>query len=456
VAQHTFISYAHENSRFAKKLARHLRRHGIPVWLDQWQLTSEVPWDDALGRAISGCRFFLIILSPAAVNSWLVREQFRIAAQLNKEIVPVVRRPCQLPADLGDISPIDFTGPDLRASFIQLVGQLAEPGTVAPETAIGAWIGLSRAWMQPLSRRRDGSWFILFVIFSLVGVITVLVWPEVDATTFADTPFTERLPVVSADLQPDPPPPAPIPAKVRARDGMVMVLVGAGEFWMGSIETDPVAEDDEKPQRRVYLDDFWIDKMEISNHRYELCVEAGGCTPFRSQGRRFEDDFQPVVGVDWHQARAYCQWAGGRLPTEAEWEKAARGLEGRLYPWGDNFDGARLNFCDTNCIADWRDFDWDDGFAYTAPVGSYPGGASPYGALDMSGNVWEWTADWYAPDYYQRSADRNPTGPAFGQQRVIRGGSWYYYGKNLRTTARHRESPRYRYDNIGFRCVQEE
>ena len=141
------------------------------------------------------------------------------------------------------------------------------------------------------------------------------------------------------------------------------------------------------------------------------------------------------------------------MPSEAEWEKAARGTDGRLYPWGNEFEGTRLNYCDSNCVADWRDFEGDDGYKYTAPVGSYPLGASPYGALDMSGNVWEWTADWYAADAYQTAPYKNPRGPKDGLQRVIRGGSWLYNGRGLRLVRRNRDVPTSSYENIGFRCA---
>ena len=228
--------------------------------------------------------------------------------------------------------------------------------------------------------------------------------------------------------------------QTREKDGMAMVCVPAGEFLMGSTDADPDAEDDEKPQHAVYLDAFWIDRTEVTNAQYRRCGVAGGCTePAFWSDSNYNAPDQPVVGVDWDQATAYCDWAGGRLPTEAEWEKAARGTDGRIYPWGEsapNCDKANYG----NCVG------------RPAAVGSYPAGASPYGALEMAGNVWEWVSDWYDDGYYASLADHNPQGPSSGTYRGLRGGSWYDNSGGVRSAYRGGDSPDFGNSLHGFRC----
>ena len=235
-------------------------------------------------------------------------------------------------------------------------------------------------------------------------------------------------------------------------DGMTMVYVPAGEFLMGSES----GHADEKPQHRVILDGYWIDRTEVTNSMYARCVQAGVCNPPSDRSTKIyhsnfyyerslyygNTDFDqfPVVNVNWKGASAYCAWIGERLPSEAEWEKTARGTDGRTYPWGEKSpDCPLLNFnemCEPNMSA----------------VGRYPAGGSPYGALDMAGNVWEWVNDWYSANYYASSPTSNPPGSSIGNSRVLRGGSRFSGARDVRASNRsYGPMPG---DFSGFRCVR--
>jgi formylglycine-generating enzyme required for sulfatase activity len=284
-----------------------------------------------------------------------------------------------------------------------------------------------------------------------------------------------------ADTPTQSPTPSSLPqagaTRVWEMDDSVMVYVPAGVFWRGSTSPeirDAVAacvtaggsldlcrrsHDAEAPRHEIHLHAFWIDRTEVTNTQYRRCVEAGICEepaicdwglPTYSDGAKAD---HPVVCVDWNAARTYCQWAGKRLPTEAEWEKAARGMDGLVYPWGYTFDGRLLNFCDINCESERRNEDWDDGYAVTAPVGSYPDGESPYSAWDMAGNVWEWVSDWYDGNYYRVSPRSNPPGPGSGTEKVARGGSWYGIWSYARAATRRGHDPSDRGSIFGFRCA---
>ncbi|MBK7453212.1 MAG: SUMF1/EgtB/PvdO family nonheme iron enzyme [Anaerolineales bacterium] len=225
---------------------------------------------------------------------------------------------------------------------------------------------------------------------------------------------------------------------VRAKDGMVMVYVPKGAFSMGSITGEP----DEKPVRVVEMDAFWIDQSEVTYTMYARFV------PARSGP-------QPVVNVSWEEASAYCAWVGSRLPTEAEWEKAARGTDERVYPWGNQPPaGDLVNFADVKSRLSWEDVNVDDGYGNVAPIGKYPAGASQYGALDMAGNVAEWVNDWYDESYYSTGPLNNPVGPAEGFFRVLRGGSWFSTAAGVRVSERSWYIPEAGADYNGFRCAQ--
>ena len=230
-------------------------------------------------------------------------------------------------------------------------------------------------------------------------------------------------------------------------DGTGMLLIKSGEFLMGSQEGD--GEKDERPQHTVQLRSYWIDATEVTLRMYQSCVAAAACKPPERMNSYTREDYYanpdyldyPVIFVDWFQASRYCQWVGKRLPTEAEWERAARGDDGQIYPWGNaapTAEHANLNWLvgDTN------------------RVGSYPAGASPYGALDMAGNVSEWVADWYGDYTTSPYKTYNPTGPEAGSHRVARGGSYLFSAFLGRSAERYWVSPYYADDDLGFRCAK--
>jgi eukaryotic-like serine/threonine-protein kinase len=236
---------------------------------------------------------------------------------------------------------------------------------------------------------------------------------------------------------------------VSPEDGMTLMYITNGEFMMGSTVADSDPDIDEQPQHKVYLDAYWMDKTEVTNAMYEKCVLAGKCqephnTNSYTRGNYYRNNAfadYAVIYVDWYQAKSYCEWAGRRLPTESEWEKGARGTDGRVYPWG--------NDAPTSELANYNNYVGD-----TTEAGHYPRGVSPYGLLDMAGNVWEWVADWFGGDYYTNLPSKNPLGPSSGRFRVLRGGSWSNSDWVLYAADRFRDLPDSRNFSYGFRCVR--
>lgn len=231
------------------------------------------------------------------------------------------------------------------------------------------------------------------------------------------------------------------------RDPTPMVKIPSGSFIRGSHENAGRA--DERPRRTIHVDTFLIDKHEVTNAQYLNFIAATGHKePLNVYGDgslfQVKDVARlPVVQVTWHDAADYCQWVGKRLPSEAEWEKAARGPDGRRYPWGDEAPSSqRVNF-NREWIAT----------RTLRPVGALPGGGSPYGVHEMAGNVREWVQDWYDQDYYHAAPDRNPKGPKTGLLKVIRGGSWHSFEPDIRTAARGKGGFALKTHGIGFRCA---
>ncbi|MBM3150586.1 MAG: hypothetical protein FJZ96_00030 [Chloroflexi bacterium] len=290
------------------------------------------------------------------------------------------------------------------------------------------------------------------------GVVTL--W---DVTNVAQL-LVVPTPTATTARTPTPPPPVAAGSVMWSTlDQRPLVYVPGGTFLMGAAATDPDADPDEHPRHEVLLDAFWIDQYEVTHEAYTLCVEAGACNPpaeADDNGFLYEYAAEirdgPVVNVTWSDAQAYCAWAGRRLPSEAEWEKAARGGDGRIYPWGDDPDAFHKAWYCEGCIYDPDHPDVLDDFSRPAAVGSFPDGASPYGALDMAGNVWEWVADWYSKTTYSQPALVNPPGPANGSYRVMRGGGWTSPAIDLRLTYRQAYVPFSAWIDVGFRCAMDD
>ena len=290
------------------------------------------------------------------------------------------------------------------------------------------------------------------LFFALVGCSPQEVATSTAAFTATPVPAFTMTPLPQATDTPVVLTPTSLPTEIINPHGGVMRLIPDGPFMMGS--SDGMA--DEEPAHIVNLPAFYMDKYEVTNALYKVCVDAGACQvpantsagihsgAYGTYGSPQFDNY-PVIWVDWDRAQSYCAWRGTRLPSEPEWEKAARGTDGRKYPWGDAIDPTFANYGSN--VPD----DYDGVFGKTTAVGSYPKGQSPYGIYDMAGNVWEWVADWY--DVYP-GGDPGANS-AFGQEayRVLRGGSWSDDPALLRTSFRGGNVPNTTVNYIGFRCA---
>ncbi len=269
---------------------------------------------------------------------------------------------------------------------------------------------------------------LVFASFPIMGIIRGTILPPVEEEVTPPTDATRSEGGASDQPTPD-----------------EMVRIPAGEFVRGT----GLGGYDEQPERRIFLDAYQIDRYEVTNYHYQQFVQATGHRKSGPPSRyaknmsKMRGINQPVVYVSWDDAEAYCRWKGKRLPTEAEWEKAMRGGDGRLWPWGNQLDWSASNRAHVN-----------DGYVATAPVGVFAKDVSPFGVADGAGNVIEWVADWYGEEAYRDSEDRNPKGPDHGTFRVMRGGGYTTTGVDVRVTSRSKMVPDFRDETIGFRCAK--
>ena len=291
---------------------------------------------------------------------------------------------------------------------------------------------------------------ILVVLSLLVSACGPSVTPIPTALPPTETPVpptdTSVPPTQTSTPTVVPTPTLGVGSTMMGKDGMTLVYIPEGEFLMGSADTDELAQVMEKPQHSVFLDAYWIDQTEVTNKQYRPCIEAGVCQPppfttmYNSYLNDSEFDDYPVVFVSWDDAQAYCSWVGRRLPTEAEWEKAARGTDGRIYPWGDDAPNDDL-------------LTFNGKFDLPQMVKSHPGGVSPYGVYDMAGNVWEPVSDWFDHEYYSKSPSTNPTGPDSGNRHAVRGGGHRNGDQYVRSAYRLRPYSNEAFNDGGVRCA---
>jgi len=423
--------------------------------------------------------------------------------RLEIKIIPLAYRNCEPPLALNDLQQLDFQGSHYELGLEQLLvllsvdsSRIAESATILPTATQSLKPG-----KRPLASLNNTRWPIIggaITLFVLVWTLyyasgtgllsfssgaapsehvviaptatlfipvetpvsiatsteaaTILPLPTDTLVSSTDTPTPSPSPLPPTPTITSTPTPTLLPALITDSQGVPMVLVPAGPFEMGQrskyTESSFV--------HTVTLDAFYIDQYEVTNARYAACVDVGVCSPpstnksltLESYYGNPEYDNFPVINIIWGQAQAYCEWRGARLPTEAEWEKAARGTDERSYPWGEEIDCERANY-------------GGDGFGIcvgeTTPVGQYANGVSPYGVYDMVGNVWEWVADWYDPDYYIKSPHQDPQGPDSGNEKILRGGSWFEAALpelDNYTIIRHHTDPASTQFYIGFRCAR--
>jgi len=455
-----FISYSRKDLPFVEKLNQDLTDEGHDVWYDLTDLQGGDRWATQIEKAILESDAFIIVVSPNSIASEWVEKEFLFAHNKKAKIIPLMYKDCQLPLWLLNIQCIDVQGGNYEENYPHILKALT---------------GKVEEQVEGMHPKGLPVWARVIAIICFVGIVITIAFvidrspststvptssvtattPQTVSITETDTPPPSELPTdtpassvtATETFTPVPFTPTPLPVEITDATGVSMRLIPAGEFTMGSDK----GFTDEQPLHMVYLDAFYMDKYEVTFASYQDCVDAYVCSSPRDPDYLQRVDYytdpvnenHPIVFVDWYMAQTYCEWRGARLPTEAEWEKAARGVDNRTYPWGEDVNCDRVNY--VVCGRDVTD------------VGIHTSGSSLYGVNDLAGNVWEWVADWYGADYYAtlETGVLNPQGPSSGQSRVLRGGSFKTNISNLRVADRYFLVPTTTREEIGFRCARD-
>jgi formylglycine-generating enzyme required for sulfatase activity len=481
-----FLCHASQDKPIVRELYQRLLAEGwIDPWLDKEKLLPGQEWKLEIEKSLETTDVVLVCLSNNSITKeGYVQKEMKKVLDIADEkpegtifVIPLRLDDCQSPKRFEKWQYEDYFPAEQRDYAYKRLFESLKTRVITLNSKSDT-PDLQLPSEVPVAIQRVNS----KVILPIIGILLVLfiglafVFNGKSKSTSSNVTVSPMLtlsrtstpPKLTATLTPTPkvtPSYTPVPqlgsTRLSAKDGMLMVYVPAGDFIMGSNNNYP----DEKPEHKVYLAPFWIDRTEVTNAMYSLCVAAIVCKP-PSRTDYYSRDASspeyPVVFVSWSDAKTYCEWTGARLPTEAEWEKVARGEKGLIYPWGNQFECQRGNFDDetdedANVVTGGPNC---DRYKYIAPVGSFPNGKSVYGALDMAGNVWEWVSDWYGDSYYYKyikTPIANPTGPDLGNRRVVKGGAWLNDRDVLfRGSNRYNYAPELVDDNVGFRCVMPE
>lgn len=477
-----FISYSRADEPFARRLATSLSQMGADVWIDIEDIPVGMKWSSAVQQGLDTGDLIIVIISPDSMASHNVEDEWQYYLDNGKPVLPVLLKPAKIHFQLNRLQYIDFHRQNYDAALYQLYQELRRKGVylnpIAPEPA-AAYRPSPHQITPPTSRTtkrpRPIMPFLVAGVFGIMvlGIAAVVLLALLSPKGATANPTAAMATSPAATRAPtDPPanhiglPGYPVTRNAdwtpvtRDWNGISMALAPVGCFTMGSSEAqidDALTMcqavlgnncnrrqfEDERPQTQVcFQQPFWIGRYEVTNAAYG------------SHGA-FSGDNIPRTNVTWEQAEAFCESRGMRLPTEAEWEYAARGPDGLMFPWGNTFDGTRLNICDSNCDYNWRDSNVNDGYAQVAPVGSYPAGVSWVGAFDLSGNVWEWTSTIYTYPYPYNPNDGRENRAASGK-RVLRGSSWNWIAADAATAARDDYAGDFSSsDWYGFRCARD-
>ncbi len=431
-----FISYSRKDLPFVEQLVADLKVVGFDVWYDVSGIGGGSRWRVEIENAVRNSQYAIVVLSPDSMASEWVEREFLFASNLKRKIIPLYYRRCELPLYYLNLNYIDVQGENYRKNFDEILRALK-----------GRQASLKKAQTRsaiPPSRKdkKVNSMFAVFVGALVIGGIMISSYFLVKSLKSEIPTEIKQVMIVPNTITLVTPTETPS-TDIVDNFGVQMVYISAGDFIMGSNNGD----DDERLVHTVSVPSFYIDKYEVTNKLYRVCVDMGGCvkkenissyTHVNYYGNSQFDDF-PVIHVNWDQTKAYCSWRGALLPSEAQWEKAALGTTGYIYPWGNTIDGTYANY--------------DGAFRRdTSRVGSYELGKSMYGVYDMVGNVWEWTSSLYMPYPYRVDERENPNTPG---DRVVRGGSWYDHSAGLRSVDRYGDPTNDENDGLGFRCARE-